>query len=187
MAGHSKWNNIKNKKAATDAKKGKVFSQMSKLIKSAVKEGGSGDPQFNASLRLLMDKARLANMPKEKIQKAIDRGLGKSSSGAVFQEVKYEGFGPGGVGMIATAVTDNPNRTSSELKFIFSRAGGSLGSPGSVGYLFGRDTQGEYISIMPMIITDEAAQEELQKLIDTLRENDDVEDVFCSGEWEGKS
>lgn len=187
MAGHSKWNNIKNRKGAVDAKRGKIFTQLSKQIKTAVKEGGSGDPQSNAGLRLAMDKARLANMPKEKIQKAIDRGLGKSKSGARLQEIIYEGYGPGGVGFLITAVTDNANRTSSEIKFIFSRSGGSLGGPGSVAYMFERNQEGEYETTMSMQIENEKDQEELQKMIDTLRENDDVEDVYCVGEWEEKS
>jgi YebC/PmpR family DNA-binding regulatory protein len=187
MAGHSKWNNIKNKKGAADEKRGKLFTQLSKLIKSAVKEGGSGDPQSNPGLRLIVEKARAANMPKEKIQKAIDRGLGKSNTGATLQEIKYEGFGPQGVAFIVAAVTDNPNRTSGEMKFIFSRAGGSLGGPGSVSYMFTRDQAGEYSATMPMAIEDAETQEQLQKLIDTLRENEDIEDVYCAGEWEGKS
>lgn len=185
MAGHSKWNNIKNKKGAADEKKGKLFSQYSRLIKSAVQEGGSGDPQSNASLRLIMDKARLANMPKEKIQKAVDRGLGKSKSGAIFHEIAYEGFGPQGVAFIVTAITDNPNRTSGEMKFIFSRAAGSLAGPGSVSYLFTRSQAGEYTPNMPMPITEQEHQEQLEKLIDTLRENEDVEDVYCAAIWEG--
>jgi YebC/PmpR family DNA-binding regulatory protein len=187
MAGHSKWNNIKNRKGAVDAKRGKIFTQLSKQIKTAVKEGKSGDPQSNATLRLAVDKARAANMPKDKIQKAIDRGLGKSQDGTVFQEIVYEGYAPGGVGMLITAVTDNPNRTSAEIKFIFSRAGGSLGGPGSVSYMFVRDQQGEYTTNMPIQVDDAKAQEDLQAMIDTFRENDDVEDVFCAGEWEDKA
>jgi len=187
MAGHSKWNNIKNKKGAADAKRGKVFTQLSKQIKTAVKEGGSGDPQSNATLRLAMEKARAANMPKDKIQKAIDRGLGRSQSGTSLQEILYEGYGPGGIGMLIAAVTDNPNRTSSEVKFIFSRAGGSLGGPGSATFMFAREQDGEYIPSMPIQVEDEKTQEQLQKMIDDFRENDDVEDVFCTGEWEGKA
>lgn len=187
MAGHSKWNNIKHKKGATDAKRSKLFSQISKLIRSAVKEGKSGDPASNASLRLVMEKARAANMPKENIQRAIDRGLGKTSSGASLQETLYEGFGPNGVALMIAAVTDNPNRTSSDIKFILSRNGGSLGGPGSVSYQFTRSEDGsDYVPTMPMAIEDEATQKQVQNLIDLLRENDDVEDVYCSGEWPDK-
>lgn len=182
MSGHSKWNNIKNKKGAADAKRSKVFTQLSKQIRVAVKQGKSGDPKFNSSLRLVLDKARLQNMPKDKIDRAIAKGLGKSISGASVQEATYEGFGPGGVAFMVTAITDNPHRTSSELKFIFSRAGGSLAAPGSAGYLFEHrmvDGSEEYIPIMPMEL-DHDMMENIHQLIDTLRANDDVEDVFCS-------
>ncbi len=179
MAGHSKWNNIKNKKGANDARRGKVFSQLSKLIKAAVKEGGSGDPQNNPSLRVILDKARSANMPKENIQRAIDRGLGKSSSGAIIQQVEYEGFGPGGLPCIVVALTDNANRTSSNMKFIFSRAGGSLGGPGSAMYLFHRNEEGEFQPTMPLDVA-ESDVPKVKAMIDTFLEDDDVEDVYVA-------
>lgn len=185
MAGHSKWNNIKNRKGAQDIKRGKAFSQCAKLIKSATKEGGGGDPKFNPSLRLALDKARAVNMPNDKIQKAIDRGLGKTAAGTIMEEINYEGFAPGGVGMIIVSVTDNKNRTASEIRTILSKAGGSLGSPGCAGYMFSR-VDGEYQTTMPMIIDDPMQQEKLQELMDNLRELDDVEDVYLAGEWEGK-
>lgn len=185
MAGHSKWSNIKNRKAAVDAKKGKVFGQLARAIRIAVKEGGSGDPQMNATLRPLLDKARAENMPKDKIQKAIDVGLGKGG-GAVAKEVVYEGYGPSGVGLLIVALTDNANRTSSELKFTLSKNGGSLGGPGSAMYLFARGNDGGYVATMPYQVTDPAQQEEIQALIEALIENDDVEEVFCSGDWPGK-
>lgn len=184
MAGHSKWNNIKNKKGAADKKRAKIFTQLSKQIRTAVKEGKSGDPQANPALRLAMDKARQANMPKENIQKAIDKGLGKSSSGAAIQEILYEGFAPGGVGVLVEAVTDNPNRTSSEIKYIFSRASGSLGGPGTVSYMFERDAKGEYRSTVPMNVDDEIL-EKVEALIETLEENDDVESVYTVLNLEG--
>lgn len=185
MSGHSKWNNIKNKKAALDAKKGKIFSQLAKNIRAAVKEGKSGDPQFNPSLRVLLDKARAANMPGAKVQKAIDVGLGKGAAAQV-KEILYEGFGPGGVGFLVVGLTDNPNRTSAEIKNIFSKAGGSLGSPGCVAYMFERGEGSDFVTTMPMQIDDETQQQELQDLIDTLREYDDVEDVYCVGDWPEK-
>jgi YebC/PmpR family DNA-binding regulatory protein len=184
MAGHSKWNNIKNRKGAADIKRGKLFSQISKEIRVAVKEGKSGDPNANPRLRLQVDKARAANMPKENIQRAIDRGLGKGKGGAI-QEIVYEGFGPNGVGLLIIGMTDNTQRTSSELRTIMYKAGGSLGGPGSAMYLFTRQGD-EYTPAIPMDITDPDIQEKLQNLIDMLRENDDVEDVFCAGVWEGK-
>lgn len=184
MAGHSKWNNIKNKKGAADSKRGKVFTQISKQIRVAVKSGNSGDPKSNPSLRLALEKARLNNMPKEKIQKAIDKGLGKSSSGNSVQEITYEAFGPGGVAFIVTAITDNPHRTSSELKFIFSRAGGSLAGPGSAMFLFQKqivEGSEEYTASMPMQL-DNDMMDTIEVLIETLRANDDVEDVYCSAQ-----
>jgi YebC/PmpR family DNA-binding regulatory protein len=187
MAGHSKWNNIKNKKGAADQQRAKAFTDISKLIKTAVKENGSGDPNSNPALRLAIEKARAANMPKENVQRAIDRGLGKSAAGVTFQDVVYEGFGPMGVGLMIVAVTDNLNRTSSEIRLLLSRAGGSLGGPGSVGYMFERTSTGEYTTTIPLDVTESEVQEQLQELIDSLRENDDVEDVYCAGVWEGKA
>ncbi len=184
MSGHSKWSTIKNKKGAADIKKGKVFSQLTKQIRIAVKEGKSGDPKFNPALRLVLDKARAANMPKENIERAIDRGLGKGKAGAI-HEVVYEGYGPGGVGLLVVAHTDNNQRTASEIRLLFSRAEGSLGGPGSAMFLFTRNGD-EYTLSLPMQIDDPDMQERIQDLIDNLRENEDVEDVYCAGVWEGK-
>lgn len=180
MAGHSKWANIKNRKGAQDAKKGKIFSQMSKNIKIAVKEGKSGDVNTNAALRLAIDKARAANMPKENIQRAIDRGLGKSATGAAIQEVIYEGYGPQGVGLVIVALTDNTQRTSSSIKNLVSKAGGSLGGPGSVMYMFERNQDGDYVCTMPMAVDDEAVVKKIEDLMDKLREDEDVEDVYSA-------
>jgi len=178
MAGHSKWNNIKNRKGAQDTKRAKVFGDIAKLIRIAVKEGGSGDPKFNPGLRLLLDKARSANMPSANIDRAIQRGLGKSDSGASIQEIVYEGFGPGGVALLAVALTDNPNRTASEVKFAFSRNNGSLGGPGSAMYMFKRDNDG-YVCTMLLDI-DDSTRGSLLNLVDALREIDDVEDVYAA-------
>jgi YebC/PmpR family DNA-binding regulatory protein len=185
MSGHSKWNNIKNHKAAVDGKKSKLFGELSKQIRLSVKENKSGDPKFNVGLRTLLDKARDANMPKEKVQRAIDSGLG-IGSGANMEEVTFEGFGPGGVGFIVVTITNNHNRTTGEVRNVFTKTGGALGSPGSVKYLFERGTAGEYILTMPMAITDPSHQAQLQALIDNLRALDDVEDVYCAGEWLGQ-
>jgi YebC/PmpR family DNA-binding regulatory protein len=187
MSGHSKWNNIKNRKGAQDKKKGKVFGQLARQIRAAVKEGKSGDPGQNPTLRTILEKTREANMPKENIQRAIDKGLGKGAAGLV-QEIVYEGFGPGGIGMLVTVATDNVNRMSSELKNAFSKAGGSMGSPGSVMYMFNRNASGEegYVCIMPMPVNDENTQQQLQDLMDTLLEIEDIEEVFCAGVWGGK-
>ena len=185
MAGHSKWHNIKNRKAAVDAKKGRIFSQLARNIRIAVKEGKSGDPKFNPSLRVLLDKARAANMPNAKVQKAIDVGLGKGE-GANLREIIYEGFGPGGVGLLIVSLTNNSNRTSAELKNILSKSGGSLGATGCVMYMFKRGEGADYVATMPVQVEDGKQQQQLQSLIDKLRNYDDVEDVFCAGVWEGK-
>ncbi|MFZ5376749.1 MAG: YebC/PmpR family DNA-binding transcriptional regulator [Patescibacteria group bacterium] len=185
MSGHSKWSNIKNRKAAVDAKKGKIFSQLARNIRSAVKEGKSDDPKFNASLRLLLEKARAANMPKEKVDKAIDVAMGRGQ-GANVKENLYEGFGPGGVGLLIVALTDNPNRTASDFRTILSKAGGSLAGPGSVKYMFSMGEDGEQVCTMPLLVEDKDQQHQLQELIDQLRSHDDVEDIYCAGEWPDK-
>ncbi|HOZ03113.1 MAG TPA: YebC/PmpR family DNA-binding transcriptional regulator [Candidatus Woesebacteria bacterium] len=179
MSGHSKWNNIKNRKEALDSKKSKVFGQISKLIRIAVKEGDSGDPQHNVGLRTVLDKARAANMPKDKIQKAIDRGLGKSTSGRPWQEAIYEAFGPQGEAYLILVITDNPNRSSGELRFILSRAGGSLAGPGSAKFLFERSPDNQFVPKIPMVL-DQAGREQVLGIMDSLLENDEVEEVFCS-------
>jgi len=137
MSGHSKWSTIKRKKEALDQKKGSVFTKLAKGISVAVKKGGGGDPEMNFALRLAVEKARAANMPKDNIQRAIDRGLGKGG-GAEYEEIVLEGYGPGGIAVIVEAVTDNRNRTVSELKNMFEKQGGRLAEPGSVLYQFDR-------------------------------------------------
>jgi YebC/PmpR family DNA-binding regulatory protein len=135
MSGHSKWSNIKNKKAANDAAKGSVFTKMAKAVTIAVKKGGGvGDPDKNFSLRLAVDKARAVNMPKENIDRAIDKGLGKS--GAELAELLIEVFAPDGVMAILEVVTDSRNRTVAEIRTLIEKHGGRMGEPGSVTYLF---------------------------------------------------
>lgn len=182
MSGHSKWSTIKHKKGALDEKKGRVFSQLAKQIRVAVKQGKSGDVNFNPSLRIIVDKAKAANMTKEKIQKAIDRGLGKSASGKVIQEIVYEGFGPQGVGLLIIAMTDNSQRTSAEIRNILSKAGGSLAGPGSAMYMFTRSGE-DYTTTMPTPITDAALIEKLENMFDEIRELDEVEEVVSTGVW----
>jgi YebC/PmpR family DNA-binding regulatory protein len=134
MAGHSKWANIKHRKAAADAKKGKVFTRLIKEITVAAKLGG-GDPESNPRLRLAMDKAREANVAKDSVQNAIKRGTGQLE-GVTYEEVRYEGYGPGGAAVIADCLTDNRTRTVAEVRHAFTKHGGNLGSDGSVAYLF---------------------------------------------------
>lgn len=136
MSGHSKWAQIKRQKGVSDVKKGLAFTKFSKAISIAVREGGGiGDPSQNFKLRLIIEKAREVNMPKENIERAIQRAVGKMS-GEGLEEATYEGFGPGGIAVIVEAATDNKLRTSQEIKNIFDKNGGTLGNPGAVSYQF---------------------------------------------------
>jgi len=136
MSGHSHWAGIKYKKAAVDAKRGKMWSKLSRMIIVAAKNGG-GDPAANLSLRYAIDKAKAANMPKDTIEKAIKKGTGEVE-GVSFEEVLYEGYGPSGVAIMVEALTDNRNRTTPEIKRIFERHNGSLGTSGCVGWMFSK-------------------------------------------------
>lgn len=134
MAGHSKWANIKHKKARNDDKRGKLWSKLARNVIVAAKHGG-GDPSANLTLRYAIDKAKEANMPNDTIDKAIQKGTGELG-GAEFVPASYEGYGPGGVAVIVDALTDNPNRTAPEIKKIFERANGNLGAPNCVSWNF---------------------------------------------------
>jgi len=136
MSGHSHWAGIKYKKAAADAKRGKIWSKLARMIIVAAKTGG-GDPAANLSLRYAIDKAKAANMPKDTIEKAIKRGTGEIE-GASYEEVLYEGYGPAGVAIMVEALTDNRNRTTPEVKRLFERHGGSLGTSGCVNWMFSK-------------------------------------------------
>src|SRR5262252_347677 len=136
MSGHSHWATIKHKKGAIDAKRGKLWSELSRAIIIAARHGG-GDPDMNLRLRYAIDKARAVSMPKDNIDRAIKRGTGELE-GANFDEVIYEGYGPGGVAVLVEVMTDNRNRTNGEVKKIFERANATVGVPGSVGYMFDR-------------------------------------------------
>ena len=136
MSGHSHWATIKHKKGAIDAKRGKLWSKLSRAIIIAARHGG-GDPSMNLKLRYAIDKAREVSMPKDNIERAIKRGTGEVE-GLTFEEITYEGFAPGGVAVLIEVLTDNKNRTNGEIRKIFERGGGHLGSAGSVGYLFER-------------------------------------------------
>lgn len=135
MSGHSKWSTIKHKKAANDAKKGKIFSKLSSQITQAAREGG-GDPFMNPTLRLYLDKAKSASFPIDRIEKAIAKGTGKGSNGIVYEEISYEGFGPKDVALIVDCITDNKNRIVSELRQLFEEVGGHIGESGSVAWNF---------------------------------------------------
>lgn len=134
MAGHSKWANIKHRKGRQDAKRGKLFGKLAKAIEVAAREGG-GNPDFNPTLATAVEKAKAASMPNDNIERAIKRGTGEVE-GAVYEEIFYEGYGPGGVALYVHVLTDNRNRAASDVRSAFTRHNGNLGEPGSVGYLF---------------------------------------------------
>lgn len=142
MSGHSKWSTIKRKKAATDTKRGQLFTKMGRELAIAAREGGP-DPDVNFKLRLIIDKARAANMPKDNVERAIRRGAGLER-GEALEEVTYEGYGPQGVALLVQVLTDNRNRSVADVRRVFSRHGGSLGESGCVAWQF--DTKG-YITI----------------------------------------
>jgi len=135
MSGHSKWSSIKHKKGAADAKRGKLFTKLARAITVAARDGG-GDPDGNPTLATAIQKARDASMPKENIQRAIDRGTGAGGDAAAIEQITFEGYGPGGAAVFVEALTDNRNRTSAEVRHAFTRHNGSLGEPGSVAWIF---------------------------------------------------
>ena len=137
MSGHSKWSTIKRKKGAADAKRGAVFTRLTREIVMSAREGGS-DIDSNFRLRLAVDKARSENMPKDNIERAIKRGAGEDKDGVVFEQITYEGYAPHGVAVMVETVTDNRNRTVSDLRHAFSKAGGNMAEPGAVGWQFER-------------------------------------------------
>src|SRR3954469_158290 len=135
MSGHSKWASIKHKKAVTDQRRGAEFTKLARAIQVAAREGG-GDPAGNAALATAVQKAKDGGMPKQNIERAIAKGTGADTDADAIETVVYEGYGPGGVAILAEALTDNRNRTGSEVRHIFSRSGGNLGEPGSVAWVF---------------------------------------------------
>ncbi|MGN1273098.1 MAG: YebC/PmpR family DNA-binding transcriptional regulator [Thermoguttaceae bacterium] len=177
MSGHSKWANIKHKKAAVDAKKGKVWSRLAKGIITAAR--GGSDPSMNARLRLAVDAAKAVGMPRDNIERAIKKGSGESSQGAIMEEILYEGYGAAGTAVICEILTDNRNRTAPEVRKIFESCGGKMGNSGCVGYMF--DRKG-------LIVIDEAQISE-DDLMELLMEcdgdytlNDGVYEVTCAPE-----
>lgn len=175
MSGHSKWHNIKRKKAVNDAKKSAIFSKMSRAILVAARQGG-GDPDQNPTLRLALEKARDAGMPKDNIAKAIAKATGGGES-VNFEEAVYEGFGVDGVAFMVTALTDNKNRTVSEVRNIFNKHGGSLGSIGSTSYIFSSDPENP---IYEITITDDQKIQKLEDLVEALENHDDVQEVYAN-------
>jgi YebC/PmpR family DNA-binding regulatory protein len=238
VSGHSKWSSIKHKKGAADAKRGKLFSKLTRAIIVAAKEGG-GDPANNLALQNAIEKARSYSMPKDNIDRAIAKGTGEGADGASYETVVYEGYGPEGVAVIVEALTDNRNRTASEVRHAFTKHGGSLGTTGAVAWQFERrgvvvvpaaavdeeelfmaaadagaddvEADGDVfqvtsvpeslaavraaieaagftvdsaeLSMVPkttVAVEDESAAKSVMRLIDTLEDNDDVQDVYAN-------
>jgi YebC/PmpR family DNA-binding regulatory protein len=166
MSGHSKWHSIKHKKGAADAKRGKLFAVLIRQIEIAARSGG-GDPASNATLRSMIQKARDNSLPVDTIQRAIKRGTGEEE-GVVYEQVSYEGYAPSGVAVIVQALTDNRNRTSAEIKNIFSRNGGSFAEPGAVSWQFER---------MGIVVVDRSVDEDELTLAAADAGADDVQDL----------
>ena len=155
MSGHSKWSTIKHQKGAADAKRGVLFTKLSREIALAVREGGGVDPDMNFKLRLALDRAKSNNMPQDSINRAVKRGSGEGSDGESLEQVTYEGYGPGGGAILLQAVTTNRNRTAAEVRSAFNRGGGNLGESGCVAWNF------ELRGVVTVDIDDEERAEEL--------------------------
>lgn len=168
MAGHSKWSNIKHRKGAQDAKRGKLFTKLGKELTIAAKEAG-GDPNFNPRLRLAIDKAKAANMPKDNLERAIKKGTGELD-GVDYMEIRYEGYGPEGTAFIVEVVTDNKNRSASEVRAMFSRRNGNLGTDGAVSWMFQR--KGEIIVAAEGVDADELMMAALEAGAEDVKEED---------------
>lgn len=177
MAGHNKWSKVKHIKAKEDAKKGKVFARFAHEITLAAKSGG-GDPDLNPRLRAAIDGAKAASTPKENIERAIKKGTGELG-GAVIQEVTYEGYGPNGIAFLVEVATDNTNRSSSEVRTIFTKNGGSIATPGSVAYQF--DRKGEVRILEESMDEDAAMEAAMEAGADDVFEGDDEHEwIFIS-------
>ncbi len=176
MSGHSKWSTIKRKKGALDAKRGKIFTKLAREIQVAARVGG-GDPDANPRLRLALSAASAANMPKDNQERAIRKGLGELDDGTTVEEVRYEGRGPAGVAFVLECMTDNRNRTVSELRHLLSKAGGELGTGGSATYMF--DRRG--VVVLPRSAGDEDAvlERALEVGADELEDDGDAWVVLC--------
>ena len=191
MSGHSKWSSIKHKKGAADARRGKLFSKLSRAIIVAAKEGGA-DPAGNLALQNAIEKARSYSMPKDNIERAVARGAGTGADAETFETVTYEGYGPNGVAVFVEALTDNRNRTASDVRHVFTKHDGSLGASGAVAWLFERKgvvlvpadgVDEDELTLVPKTtieVADEAAAKKILRLIDQLEENDDVQDVYAN-------
>lgn len=176
MSGHSKWKTTKHHKAAVDAKRGKVFGKLAKIISVAAREKG-GDPAMNPRLRIAIETAQKENMPKENIERAIKRGAGEGE-GAKLEEIIFEIYGPEGVAIIVEAITDNKNRTLSEIKKMLSQHGAKLAQEGAVRWAFEKSGE-KWLPKFPVDLAD-AERAKLEKLFEALDEHDDVQEIYSN-------
>ncbi len=175
MSGHSKWATIKHKKAATDAKRGKVFTKLIKMLTVAAKNGG-GNPDTNPSLRLAIDKAKEANMPQDNIDRAIKKGTGELP-GVSYESISYEGYGPGGVAFYVDVLTDNKNRVTAEVRNIFAKCGGNLAGAGAVSWLF--EKKGLFIVNKSDAVEDKLMSIALDAGAEDMSDEGDTYEVKC--------
>lgn len=180
MAGHSKWHNIQRRKGAQDAKRGKIFMRHAKFIYTAAKQGG-GDPDMNPTLRTAIEKAKADNMPNDNIERAIKKATG-TLDGASYEEVTYEGYGPGGVAVIVHVLTDNRNRTASEVRHAFSKHDGNLGETGCVSFLFDRKGYIVIVDKEGIIDEDELTLEAIEGGAEDIEVNDQVYEIYTTPE-----
>ncbi len=178
MSGHSKWANIKNKKEKTDAQKGKIFTKIGREIAIAVKEGGGADPANNSKLRDVIAKAKAANMPNDNISRSIKKASGDGNN-VDYEEVVYEGYGPGNIAVIVNVLTDNRNRIAAEMRHIFSKSGGNMGASGSVAWMF--DKKGQIvIERTALMDEDEVMMQALDAGAEDFVAQDDVFEVYTA-------
>lgn len=192
MSGHSKWSTIKRKKGAADAKRGKIFTKLIREIATAARLGG-GEPDSNPRLRLVVDKSKAANMPKDNIQRAIQKGIG-GGEGDAYEEMVYEGYGPGGAAILIEALTDNKNRTASDVRHALTKNGGNLGSSGCVAYLFekrgillfsreGIDSDGLMEAAIEAGAEDVIEMDDILEVVTSASDFDAVQEVLESAEY----
>src|SRR5699024_436136 len=180
MAGHSKWHNIQRRKGAQDKKRGKIFMRHAKLIYTAAKEGG-GDPEMNPALRTAIENAKADNLPNDNIDRAIDKATG-NLDGANFEEVTYEGYGPSGIAVIVHVLTDNRNRTASEVRHAFSKNGGNLGESGCVSFMFDRKGYIVILNEDGSIDEDELTLEAIDADADDIEYEEGVFEIYTAPE-----
>ncbi|MBU1179058.1 YebC/PmpR family DNA-binding transcriptional regulator [Patescibacteria group bacterium] len=176
MSGHSKWSKVKHQKALTDAKKSQAFSKISRLVSIAAKKGG--DPEMNPGLKYAIGQAKSANMPSDKIERAIKKGAGEME-GERLEEVVYEAFGPEGSALLITGITDNKNRTTGQIKHLLSDLGAKMGEPGTAAWAFERLPDKTW-KAKNLINTSTEGKEKIKKLIEELEQHEDLQSIYTN-------